>query len=82
MTKHDFINRGSGVALEFTPPNLSFHFAKMSVCYKNYIASYNTSNHLNFYTMSFLWPKQACTCVDEKFLSLRKNETLQKNVSR
>ena len=24
------------------------------------------------YTMSFLWPNQACTHVDEKFLSLRK----------
>ena len=41
MTKQDFINRGSGVALEFTPPNLSFHFAKISMCHKNYIASYN-----------------------------------------
>ena len=44
MTKQDFINRGSGVALEFTPPNyLSFHFAKISMCHKNYIASYNNS---------------------------------------
>ena len=41
--KAGFYNRGSGVALEFTPPNLSLHFAKISICNKNYIASYNDS---------------------------------------
>ena len=31
--------------------------------------------------MSFLWPKQACTRVDEKVLTLRrKKKTLQKKV--
>ena len=43
MTKQDFINRDSGVALESTPPYWSFHFANISMCHKNYIAFYNNS---------------------------------------
>ena len=31
-----------------------------------------------FYIMSFLWPKQACTHVDEKFLSLKKKNPAKK----
>ena len=41
--KAGFYNRGSGVALKFTPTYWSFHFANISMCHKNYIASYNNS---------------------------------------
>ena len=65
--KAEFYKQGQWGCSGIHPSHLSLHHAKISMCHK-----ITYSNHLNFYTMSFLWPNQACTHVDEKFLSLRK----------